>query len=29
LHWIPNYREGEGQYDLVAQLPGPTWGTDS
>lgn len=21
LHWIPNYREGEGQYDLIAQLP--------
>ena len=21
LHWVPNYREGEGQPDLIAQLP--------
>jgi len=23
LHWIPNYREGQGQHDLIAQLPEP------
>jgi len=23
LHWIPNYREGQGQHDLIAHLPEP------
>jgi len=23
LHWIPNYREGQGQHDLIARLPEP------
>jgi site-specific recombinase XerD len=23
LHWIPNYRQGHGERDLIAQLPKP------